>query len=133
MLARCCRSCARTRAAAPLRFWFSAMLAIAATPYTEHVPLHDLSREALRPRTRIRGSSDELTVQQALACGFVAPTEPELFKVAVRHQLPRDSSSRARHINTKELGAIEKAARWATRGGAADASAALRWAGPAGR
>ena len=86
-----------------------------AVVYTEHVPLHELRREALRPRTRIRDPADEWSVQQALACGFVAPTEPELFKVAVRYQFPRGSSSRARHINAKELGAIEKAARWATR------------------
>ena len=37
-----------------------------AVVYTEHVPLHDLRREALRPRTRIRDSSDEWSVQQAL-------------------------------------------------------------------
>ena len=86
-----------------------------AVVYTEHVPLPELRREALRPRTRIRDPADEWSVQQALACGFVAPTEPELFKVAVRYQFPRGSSSRARHINAKELGAIEKAARWATR------------------
>ena len=86
-----------------------------AVVYTEHIPLNDLRREALRPRTRIRDPSDEWSVQQALACGFVAPTDPELFKVAVRYRYPRGSSSRARHINAKELGVVEKAARWATR------------------
>ena len=78
-------------------------------------PLHDLRREALRPRTRIRDPADEWSVQQALACGFVAPTDPELFKVAVRYRYPRGSSSRARHMNAKDLGVVEKAARWATR------------------
>ena len=86
-----------------------------AVVYTEHVPLSDLRREALRPRTRIRDPSDEWSVQQALACGFVAPTDPEFFKVGVRYRYPRGSSSRARHINAKKLGVVEKAARWATR------------------
>ena len=49
-----------------------------------------------------------------MACGFVALAEHQLFKVAVRYQYPLGSASRARHINAKELGAIEKAARWAT-------------------
>ena len=86
-----------------------------AVVYSDHIPLAELRREALRPRTRIRDASDEWSVQQALACGFAAPIDPELYKVAVRYQYPPGSASRARHINAKELGVIEKAARWATR------------------
>ena len=83
--------------------------------YTEHVPHSDIRREALRPRSRPRDASQAWSVEQVLASGFVAPTETELFSVAVRYQYPSGSASRTRHINAKELGAVEKVARWATR------------------
>ena len=86
-----------------------------AVVYTEHVQHADLRREALRPRTRVRDASDRWEVKEALSCGFDAPTEPELYKVAVRHRYPLGSASRARHINAKELGVVEKAVRWANR------------------
>ena len=82
-----------------------------AVVYTEHVPHSDLRREALRPRSRLRDSSEAWTVEQALACGFTAPIEPECFSVAVRYEYPIGSASRERHINAKELGAVEKVAR----------------------
>ncbi len=59
-----------------------------AVVYTEHVQHADLRREALRPRTRVRDASDRWEVKEALSCGFDAPTEPELYKVAVRHRIP---------------------------------------------
>merc|ERR1712185_91319 len=78
-----------------------------AVVYTEDVPLLDLRREALRPRTRSRGITEAWTVEKALACGFDAPHAPEHYKLAVRYQYPRGTASRARHINAKELGAVE--------------------------
>ena len=86
-----------------------------AVVYTESVQLDALRREALRPRTRLRDATDRWEVKQALSCGFDTPLEPELYKVAVRYRYPLGSASRARHINAKELGVVEKAVRWANR------------------
>ena len=68
-----------------------------AVVYTEGVQLDALRREALKPRTSLRDATDRWEVKQALPCGFDTPTEPALYKVAVRYRYPLGSASRARH------------------------------------
>ena len=79
-----------------------------AVVYTEGVQLDALRREALRPHTRLGDANDRWELKEALSCGFDAPIEPELYNIAARYRYPLGSTSRARHINAKELGVMEK-------------------------